>query len=373
MVSPSRKNPVNGAVNWESKTETGLVVTLDDAKGIHIIQLAERPREDSVSFVVTSPGGETLGASYSTTGPTRNECRVDIVNGSAIAWCHPDCLNWVVNATYQGGGSPGNVASIRGAALDGGLPFEDTPRQHPISGVFDWHSVAMATLTVAPDPDITGAYSIQLSQIPNGDTIAITDVTGAFDYTHIDSATPAATECAIGRRTGKIFFNASQNGNSIKVHDGADGPWEGGGVVGNLSQIIAAAYAVVPVGSIMPWDDSITGVPALPDRWQLCDGSEITDAASPMFGEFTKDLNGDGRFLRGSATAGTLQDHAFQLHQHYDGTRAVGGAYVLADRGDSGARNQTTAGYVADGGGTPKTASETRPINMSVKFIVRIK
>ncbi len=122
-LSPSRRNPINNTVNWTSISETGLVVHEDTAKGIYVIQLAERPKIETVFFTVTSPGGETLGASYGTTGPTPNECRVDIVNGTGICWCHLDCDGWVVNAVYDGGGSPGNLANIQSLANTASTPI----------------------------------------------------------------------------------------------------------------------------------------------------------------------------------------------------------------------------------------------------------
>ena len=65
----------------------------------------------------------------------------------------------------------------------------------------------------------------------------------------------------------------------------------------------------VPIGTVLPWDDSIVGVPALPQGWILRDGSTITDARSPMNGQTPTSLNGNSestkRFIRGSTTSGS--------------------------------------------------------------------
>jgi len=62
---------------------------------------------------------------------------------------------------------------------------------------------------------------------------------------------------------------------------------------------------LVPIGAIIAWVKSMTGVPqTLPDCFKACDGSEIVDEDSPMYGENVPDLNGDNRFLRGNSTSG---------------------------------------------------------------------
>lgn len=142
------------------------------------------------------------------------------------------------------------------------------------------------------------------------------------------------------------------------------------------------AYGMVPIGSIIAWTDNITGTPALPSSFKLCDGSTISDSESPMNGQTLPDLNGDERFLRGSGTSGTTQADAFQGHRH-----TVINNYVPL-RSDGAGGNTHTAGtatavvnasdFVGDPrtdgtNGTPRTASETRPINMSVKWVMRIK
>jgi uncharacterized membrane protein YgcG len=64
-----------------------------------------------------------------------------------------------------------------------------------------------------------------------------------------------------------------------------------------------------PVGAVIAWFGSLSGVPTLPSGWQLCDGSQITDARSPMKTQYTPNINGNSEatkfFMRGSTTSGT--------------------------------------------------------------------
>lgn len=154
-----------------------------------------------------------------------------------------------------------------------------------------------------------------------------------------------------------------------------------------------AGFGIVPVGSIMAWYKSLKGTPDLPDGWMECDGSLIRDAESPYNGQTIPDLNGEERFLRGtSGKSGVMQQDALQGHKHvepghthkvtavgngqpggygnyfsyYDpnhGSHATSPAQVeLSDPVDSGT-----------GHGVPRIANETRPKNMSVVWIMRIK
>jgi len=68
--------------------------------------------------------------------------------------------------------------------------------------------------------------------------------------------------------------------------------------------IQAAEKIRVPIGGIINWCKSFTGVPTIPDGFLECDGSVINDADSPLNGETLPDLNGDNRFLRGNSTSG---------------------------------------------------------------------
>jgi len=65
------------------------------------------------------------------------------------------------------------------------------------------------------------------------------------------------------------------------------------------------AVGFVPVGAILPWAKSLTGVPSLlSDVFVECNGQTLSDADSPLNGQTIPDLNGDNRFLRGNVTSG---------------------------------------------------------------------
>merc|ERR1712130_517006 len=76
-----------------------------------------------------------------------------------------------------------------------------------------------------------------------------------------------------------------------------------------------------PIGSIIPWFGRNNSNTSLPNGWQLCDGSLITDEKSPMFDQKTPDLNGvgdDGLFIRGGSEseAGLIAEDSLKNHSH---------------------------------------------------------
>jgi hypothetical protein len=126
-----------------------------------------------------------------------------------------------------------------------------------------------------------------------------------------------------------------------------------------------------------------------PDNILECDGSTISDTDSPINGQILPDLNGTGpnggRFLRGGGTAGIMQidstkmpNNAFGAagngnHRHsitkysYNAGACKGPEY----RYSCNRPNTSANGYHGHSinGGDP----ETRPVNMSVIYIMRIK
>jgi hypothetical protein len=149
-----------------------------------------------------------------------------------------------------------------------------------------------------------------------------------------------------------------------------------------------ALNAIFPIGTILPWHKNIVS-PALtlPDGFVECNGQTLSDANSPINGATIPNLNGDGRFLRGASTSGPEQEDAFQGHYHEQKIDTNG--YEKLDARDTDAA--TFGGYRAAAGGTklhdvvigdamidgtngtPRTANETRPKNMSVVWIIKVK
>jgi len=60
----------------------------------------------------------------------------------------------------------------------------------------------------------------------------------------------------------------------------------------------------VPIGTIIMWDKSLTGVPTLSAGWHECDGSVLSDAESLLNGTTLPSLQAARVYLRGNATSG---------------------------------------------------------------------
>ena len=142
----------------------------------------------------------------------------------------------------------------------------------------------------------------------------------------------------------------------------------------------------VPIGTIAAWHKNMTGVPALPAGWVECDGSAVSDPASVLNGQNTPNLNGQRRFLRGNPTSGGMQDDAFQGHRHFRNSFGAKEQALYYGSGSApGNLNYFTSGfsdwYDNNGGGDPingihgtiRVDTETRPTNMYVVWIIRIK
>ena len=75
----------------------------------------------------------------------------------------------------------------------------------------------------------------------------------------------------------------------------------------------------VPIGGIIPWAGTLTGVPALPSEFVRCDGQVLADTESLLNGTIIPDLNGDNRFMRGNSTSGGVGGSATGSHTHRTG------------------------------------------------------
>ena len=161
----------------------------------------------------------------------------------------------------------------------------------------------------------------------------------------------------------------------------------------DLALTTSGSLGVAPVGAIVAWTNHITGTPALPANWELCDGTPVANTSSPMVGQNKPSLNGaggTGHFLRGSDVTGTIQAQQVITHNHAFGTLVISPNPHSHGVANSGANaspglaatnaisgtTPTTSVSLAIAGSTdvPSTANgtETRPINMSVKWIIRV-
>ena len=71
---------------------------------------------------------------------------------------------------------------------------------------------------------------------------------------------------------------------------------------------------IVPIGGIIAWAKSMTGVPTLPSNYLECNGSTISDSESPMNGQALPDINGTQRFIRGANSSGGTGGSDVHLH-----------------------------------------------------------
>jgi hypothetical protein len=146
-----------------------------------------------------------------------------------------------------------------------------------------------------------------------------------------------------------------------------------------------------PVGSIVAWHKSFTNTPALPSNWVECNGQTLSDADSPYNGQVIPNLNGaaagadlnngdnlgktGNTFLRGDETSGVTQFDNMQGHRHTSNLgNTAAAAYAALNATIVGAYSGIVLDPVTDGtNGTPRTGAVTRPRNMSVVYVMRIK
>ena len=146
------------------------------------------------------------------------------------------------------------------------------------------------------------------------------------------------------------------------------------GVVSNVNFIKSM---VPPIGVVMPWLKTMTGMPTLPDGWVECNGQTLSDSDSPFDGETIPDLNNNDLFLRGNATSGgtggadtsTLATTNLPAHTHTISTGTAGGSTGMITRTDVSApsANQATG---STGSGT---AFSILNAYYNVVYIMRIK
>lgn len=96
------------------------------------------------------------------------------------------------------------------------------------------------------------------------------------------------------------------------------------GAIGTI--IINGTTALtVPIGTVVLWHKSLTGIPSLPGGWAECDGSTISDADSPMNGQALPSLLSTRLYLRGNTTSGGTGGTT--THSHTTSSAGTDSAY----------------------------------------------
>ncbi len=147
--------------------------------------------------------------------------------------------------------------------------------------------------------------------------------------------------------------------------------------------ILKTGAGELPVGSVVAWhpDFAPLGSVALPAGWARCGGQVLEDPQSPLSGTRVPDLNPSARFLRGGVTSGIAQEDALQDHGHSVTSdvkrKAVSGTSYDINPGSADPTRPATIGArdaKSDGThGAPRVANETRPVNMSVVWILKTR
>jgi hypothetical protein len=137
--------------------------------------------------------------------------------------------------------------------------------------------------------------------------------------------------------------------------------------------------AAMPIGSVLAWHGDLPGTPPLPEAWVPCEGQVLNDPESVFHTRTIPDLNGDGRFIRGG-TAGVLEDDAFQGHHHealHDATGIFNFGSMTVWENEAFNTELATIEVgdpLSDGvNGPVRIAHESRPLNMSVRWVIKVK
>jgi len=115
----------------------------------------------------------------------------------------------------------------------------------------------------------------------------------------------------------------------------------------------------IPVGGIVAWAKSLSGMPNLAEGWVECDGSVLVDSQSSLNGQTIPDLNG-GVFLEGQATSGATGGSATMAHTH---------TLTYNTSADSGVGRVVVSGYNTGAASN----EENRPPFYTVVWIMRVR
>ena len=163
-------------------------------------------------------------------------------------------------------------------------------------------------------------------------------------------------------------------------------------LVETLKRLLAPELQTLPIGSYINYPTQRV----IPAGFLIADGRSLKKSEYPelfnvlgyIYGGSGENFNlpnfADGKFMRSiggnAAGLGVVQQDAFQGHFHKwrDSTTVVGWTYNVVGNTSNHFGNRDNASAVAepksDGvNGEPRTANETRPLNMSVVVLIKAK
>lgn len=228
--------------------------------------------------------------------------------------------------------------------------------------------------------DLTPTSAVTLTVINGIYNVALGD-TGLANMTTIPSATFNDDNLVL-----RIWFDDGVAGvrQLTPDHKLTSVPYAYRASVAAEAETATSAGNGVPVGTIMAWHKDLPGTPALPDGWVECNGQVVTDPESPYFDANVPNLNSadgyvSGRFLRGGATSGEMQDGSDMFHGprigcehflwHHGANVNVHDGEFTHPYGNSFLKLSLPDGCYVE----TVTRRRVRPVNMTVIWIIRIK
>ena len=233
----------------------------------------------------------------------------------------------------------------------------------------------------------TGMYNVLLgSQYPVTNEI----LTGAEKWLGVKVG--ADNEMTPRKRFTSVAYAVKSETDDDWVKDGDDvyietgnvgigetNPTEKLEVNGTAKATEFTGFGIMPIGSITGWHkNAVKPMLALPDGWAECDGSAVDVEQYGILDPdgdgyyILPDLNGESRFFRGGNTSGIMQD-ATEINRRVsrDDNRPLLQMNNEDGSNSTATNTETISGTTATFGGS--LFYKTRPINMSVVWIMRIK
>jgi hypothetical protein len=196
-------------------------------------------------------------------------------------------------------------------------------------------------------PIVSVAYALRAERAKTADQAYLAD--GSVTTAKIADGAVNSAKVADGAVVGAKLADAAVG--TAKLADGAVTPAK-----------LSFVPSPVPVGSVIAWFGDAA---AVPDGWKFCDGTAISDPASPMNGVATPDLR--DRFVRGTsgaagATGGAdsvdlSHSHAVNAHTHTVDNHAHG---IGADGNHDHGMGHTHTGGTSGGSGNGVYSGEDR-------------